>query len=596
MTEADTVSLRMPVRGAVIRQGVTHACLIGGVCVVLTRLVDLHGVQQAQLFQLWIPLGFALQSALVLTLAARFSSRRRELALSLDFLAWLAPLAVLLTLRLGSTGPSIWLTLAIGCKLGVGLWVLAEAMRAGLSDRAAAAAFAGLAMFLSLLTLPSERQVAGTHVQLTGDEPHYVTAAASLLRDHDFFVDDQYTDGTFVEIYGAPTSRNGSGHAVPAQHGHEAPAHDLGLSLLAVPFYAAAGTLGVVVAMAIAAGLLVRELFLILRLAGVRPGVAAATTALLSFSLPVVVYSTQVVTEIPLALCVAVAVRRLLVGGSSRWNSICAGLALGVLPWLHVRSWLLLLPLFVTGCLVWSRWRDRLALAAPIGVLAGAYVWLVASVYGRLAPSPLFFVVGGDGPYQPSVPNLHELVVAIEDPWLNWLFGLLLVSPVYVLGLAGCVLLVRRGRVGLGVAATIGAYTLFIGVMELWGVGPAFAPPGRFMVACVPLLVVPTGLALERLVDRGASQLVTPLVVWTAANAFVTVTSLSIGYNPGPVAFLASVIHVPSPYGLITGKAPYVLFGVVGAVVLLLAVLIRAPRRPRPSEDPSTERPRVAPR
>jgi hypothetical protein len=557
-------------------QFVLHAFLVGCAFLVLAHLVYAQAVPRTWLPALWIPLGFALQSGLIVALAARCSRTQRQLLLGLDFLAWLGPLPGLLTASLGPATQSILLTLAIGCKLGVGLLVLHLAMRARLSDRAAAAALAGLALFFFLLTLTYGRVVAGNRIQLTGDEPHYLTVTASLLTDHDYYVDNQYTDGTFVQIYGAPIDRGGSGHAVPAKNGREAPAHDLGFPTLAVPFYAMGGVPGVVVAMAIAASLLVREVFLVLRLAGIRPEVAAATTALTSFSLPVVAYATQAMTEIPLALCVAFVLRRLLTGRSARWGGLSAGLALGLLPWLHVRAWPLVLPLFLTGWLVWSRWRDRLVLGAPIVILAGAYSVLIASVYGRVAASPLFFVVGGNGPYKLSSLTPHALAAAIADPWLNWSFGLLLVSPVYLLGLAGSLVLVRRGRVGIGVIASFACYASFVGLIELWGVGPAWAPPGRFMVACTPLLAVPTGIALERLVDRGMIQLVAPLIAWTGACAFVVVTFLSIAYTPGPVVFLANQIHVPGLlYDSITGKVPYVLFAAAAATVFLLAWVIR---------------------
>lgn len=571
-----TGTVRVPAH--VLWQFVAHACLVGCAFLALVHLRYAQAVPQAGLPALWVPIGFALQSGLIAALAARCSGQQRQLALSVDFLAWLTPFAGLLTTHLGSATQSILLTLAIGCKLGVGLWVLHYAIRARLSGQAAAAALAGLAVFFSLLTLTYGRVVPGDRIQLTGDEPHYLTVTASLLRDHDFYVDNQYTDGTFLQIYGGPSDRNGSGHAVPTKNGREAPAHDLGFPILALPFYGVGGVTGVVVGMAIAAGLLVREVFLALRLAGIRPEVAAATTALTSFSLPVVAYATQVMTEIPLALCVAFFLRRLLLGRSARWSAVYGGLALGVLPWLHVRAWPLVLPLFLTGCLVWTRWRDRLALGAPIAVLAAAYCVLIASVYGRVAPSPLFFVVAGNGPYKLSSVTPLALAASIADPWLNWSFGLLLVSPVYLLGLAGSLLLVRRGWVGMGVIASIAVYAAFVGLIELWGVGPAWAPPGRFMVACTPLLAVPMGIALERLVGRGMLQLVAPLVAWTSACAFVTVAFVPIAYTPGPLVFLANQIHVPGLlYDSLTGKVPYVLFVATATTVFLLAWMIRVP-------------------
>jgi hypothetical protein len=135
VTRNGTAWIRAHVFVPVLWQFVMHAFLVGCVFLTLVHLVYAQALPRTWLPALWIPLGFALQSGLVVALAARCSSPQRQLALCLDFLAWFSPLAGLLTARLGSATQSILLTLAIGCKLAVGLLVLHLAIRVRLSDR-----------------------------------------------------------------------------------------------------------------------------------------------------------------------------------------------------------------------------------------------------------------------------------------------------------------------------------------------------------------------------------------------------------------------------------------------------------------------------
>ena len=77
-------------------------------------------------------------------------------------------------------------------------------------------------------------------ITLTGDEPHYLILTASLLRDGDLDIGNNYAeDARTREIYGPVEVRHSVG-----RDGREWPSHTPGISVLLVPAFALAGGLG----------------------------------------------------------------------------------------------------------------------------------------------------------------------------------------------------------------------------------------------------------------------------------------------------------------------------------------------------------------
>ena len=77
-------------------------------------------------------------------------------------------------------------------------------------------------------------------ISLTGDEPHYLILTASLLRDGDFDIGNNYAeDAQTGEIYGPIAVRHSVG-----RDGREWPSHTPGVSALLVPAFALGGWLG----------------------------------------------------------------------------------------------------------------------------------------------------------------------------------------------------------------------------------------------------------------------------------------------------------------------------------------------------------------
>ena len=77
-------------------------------------------------------------------------------------------------------------------------------------------------------------------IGLTGDEPHYLILTASLIRDGDFDIGNNYAeDARTREIYGPVPLRHSVG-----RDGREWPSHTPGISALLIPGFALAGGLG----------------------------------------------------------------------------------------------------------------------------------------------------------------------------------------------------------------------------------------------------------------------------------------------------------------------------------------------------------------
>src|SRR5258708_25212057 len=111
-----------------------------------------------------------------------------------------------------------------------------------------------LAVYLALL--PWTEQV----WLRTGDEPHYLIAADSLVRDGDFDLSNNYNPSVFLDWYVSPNlNRQVKSRADGAQF----LIHTYGLSLLIAPAYWLAGARGADYFMALLGALLARQVYLL---------------------------------------------------------------------------------------------------------------------------------------------------------------------------------------------------------------------------------------------------------------------------------------------------------------------------------------------
>jgi hypothetical protein len=421
---------------------------------------------------------FATAAVALLATACGRSAGRILLGL-LPLVALLLAAAPLPGLR-ALTGPPLFAVAAAGAVL-----VLAACPR-----RPPAALFLPVVLVLyGAVSLRVQGQVGPE-----GDEPHYLMVADSLLRDGDVSLEQDYRDGRYRAFHPPPLEPH---YRVRGRDGAIYSLHAVGLSLLILPAYALGGYPAVSLFMAGVAALLAREVRELVRGTTGEDGLADGIAWILALSPPLVHYAGLVFTEVPAALIVAVALRRVPGIADARTPMVLAwGGAVAFLPWLNVRYALLaaLLLLYALGRRPDVR-RTAWLLSPTVasGLALAAYHW---TLYGFFDPR----LVYGPRP-EFSAATLPE---GFPGLLLDQEFGLLVYAPVLALAAPGLVRLWReRPSLGLAGVAMVASVVIVAGSWHMWRGG--FNPPARFLVPVLPVLAVATAFALRRGVGAAAA-------------------------------------------------------------------------------------------
>ena len=326
------------------------------------------------------------------------------------------------------------------------------------------------------------------------DELHYLLAAESLIHDHDLALADNYTPEALARFHApdwiqtAPDAYLARGNALTFPL--------LGMALLLAPaLYGTASLLVVRVEMIVLAALLAQQVWLLLadlRVASGRWAMLGWVAAV--FCPPVLLYSSQILPDLPAALLVVLALRLLLQPEPTGRQLLVAGIVAALLPWLHLRfavlgaGLLLGVAYHALRCRRQGRARGGrwpLPLAPGLVSVAGLVV-AALSTYGR--PLPPTWAVGAEGTW--GFATVYRYAVgALLSPGYGWLPF----APVHWLGLAGLVPLVWCHRkVVPAILLGVAAYLLVIG--QPYELGANL--PARYVVVLVPLIAVPLAVAV----------------------------------------------------------------------------------------------------
>jgi hypothetical protein len=381
---------------------------------------------------------------------------------------------------------------------------LAGAVAALAHARPRIARFAFFPAVLALYTIVSIR--GQVQVGPRGDEPHYLMVAESILRDHDLSLEKDYAEGRYRVFHDEALEPH---YRVRGKGGEIYSLHAVGLSLLILPAYALGGYPAASFLMALLAALLAREIRELVRDWSGSDGLAEGVGWAVALSPPLVHYAGLVFTEIPAALGVAFAMRRL--SRESRASPWAVGAVVAFLPWLNVRYAPLAALLLAYG--VWNRrgTRDRVALLAPMAVSAAAIAAYHFVLYGFFDPRRVY----GRRPEF----ALRTLPEGFPGLLLDQEFGLLVYAPLFALALPGFLELRRKDRrvtlVGLGL---VGVVVLTAGTWPMWRGG--WNPPARFLVPIVPVLALAVAAVLRRGLTAGATLLL-GWSLWIGATGVV---------------------------------------------------------------------------
>lgn len=323
-----------------------------------------------------------------------------------------------------------------------------------------------------------------------GDEPHYLLVTHSILTDGDLDLRNNYERGDYWSFHPAVLRPQGSEESVSA--------HGVGFPLLLLPGYAVAGRLGATWVVALLAALLsVNVYWFCLELSGSSKASLQAWV-FCAFTIPVAAYAQQLFPEIAAALATLYAYRQLRTHPFPAAGRLVGGIAaLFAVAFVKVRYAPVAVALWIFLLLRRAhdrRWVARWALALIALALAlPALDWLAFDGFLMLrrfgTPLQWLYLLR---------PNVFHLI----GP-LGLLFdqktGLLIYSPVYLLGFLGLALLLRDRKPDGLVIALVGLsylYLLIAHAQERWH--GEFSPSPRYLVVLVPLLAGPMAVALLR--------------------------------------------------------------------------------------------------
>jgi len=376
-----------------------------------------------------------------------------------------------------------------------------------------------LAIYLALLPFVERTWRA------TGDEPHYLLAAHSLVFDGDFDLANNYNQLDYLNFY---LSRDITPQVRLSPGGQQILDHQLGLPVLIAPAYALGGRWGVLVFQAILGGLLAGLTFKLALLVSQDTVASFLATLFVTLSPPLLLYHYLVYPELLGALLTTTVVYYALSQNRVTPTSfILTLLALIILPWLNRRF--VPLAMLLAILLVWKvgrleGWKVGRLEDWKVGGLEG---W---SFFGRFA-SPLRLFASSPPRLLASSPLLFAFLsigllfwfdsrlVKVGEPditaptitsifWdrlarglVGWLVdqqrGLFIFAPVYAVALWGAPFLIADGLRGrnrfwwvlLPFGLALGVTTLAGGFWIAWELGP------RFLVAALPSLAPLLALA-----------------------------------------------------------------------------------------------------
>lgn len=465
----------------------------------------------------------------------------------------------------GATEGLIWLIAIAGVVAARPPTVLPMFVNPDRAPWAAAAIIAGL----SLLVFSGVRSVVPG-----GDEPHYLAATQSILKDFDLRVENNYANGDYLDYFPGRLEP----HFLKRSTGGDIYSiHAPGVSVVVLPLFALAGYGGAVLTTVLIAALTAAIMWrLAQRLSGSIAGAWVAAGAVFATT-PYFLHSFTIYPEIIGGACVACGVWLLIDladgRGASSSRLIATGAALALLPWLHSRFALIAAAL---GLILMVRLSapGRIARFLAVPMVAGAawfaFFWVI---WGSPSPAAPY---GADTSTSASYILRGLIGLAFDQQ-----FGVLTTAPVYVMAIAGGVVLARqRPRLAAELLLVVVPYAMAVASYAMWWAGSA--APARFLVAVLPiavlpialvgrnvitilLLVVSVGVTIPRGVAEGGRFIVNNrggvdgTIEWLARSVDLSLALPSVHRDGGAAALRDGMLWIV----------------VVGAAVLLAAWIVR---------------------
>ncbi len=320
-------------------------------------------------------------------------------------------------------------------------------------------------------------------ITVTGDEPHYLLIAESLISDLDLDHSDEYEQQIYKQwdIDLLPPHVYWIAERL-------VPVHHIGLPLLLSIPYALLGVSGARLLLIVISALVACNMYLFARSITGRSASALIGTIIASTTLPLLTICNQIYPDVVATLITIYTLRIAYLKKASNMQLIMAIAGLCFLPWLHVKYLAHALILFINMIFLQPRRLIAGGLFVPMFAASlGAMLLYFKRIYFNWLPSAQY------GTIPLEVKNLAR---GLLGNFFDQEGGLFILSPIYVLSVIGMVHLIRKLRLkAIPVLLTIALVLLVMCSYGMWWGG--WTPPNRFIMPIIPLFAVMLCLALD---------------------------------------------------------------------------------------------------
>ncbi|MDH4198213.1 MAG: hypothetical protein OEW05_12430, partial [Candidatus Aminicenantes bacterium] len=374
-------------------------------------------------------------------------------------------------------------------------------------------------------------------ITFSGDEPNYLITADSLLDDRDINLANNYAEQDyfhFISKKDNPNLRLGVyGRYGKKGHDYIYPINLPGISVLTLPFYAlgrlAEGRLLTFLikgSLAVWGTLFGVQVYLFALDRWRKERLALSLWAFVSFTAPVLFYSTHLYPEIVIAFLALLVYRKATADAPLRTGHYLGlGFLVSTFFWFGLKYNFIFWPLLAVATYhVLKRhragWRVAAFLAFPLLSNVLFYVF-TNSLYGTV--SPLSIYEGVMTPDQAAAYKqmvfgipLHDRLTAFFDYFLDQRDGLWLYAPLYIFALFGYVEMFRRAKSEFFGLLLIGAP--FVLNYAFFTHRQGFSPQGRVLMSLVWTGAIAVGYFLAHTEKRTFRT-----AFWVAAAAGVVI-------------------------------------------------------------------------
>lgn len=416
-----------------------------------------------------------------------------------------------------------------------------------------------------------------------GDEPHYLIISQTMQLYYSIDVMRDYTRGDYRSFYPSGIDP----HVSPNAQGKPLPMHSIGGPFLWLIPFILLGRLGAIFFISLLSALIVVCIYQFLVEMRIRKGYAFFVSLAFAIGSPIYIYSHLTFIE-PIAALACIYVLYVLVKRQMRTlDLVISSIALGVLPWIHIRFALIeiVLFLFVLYRLYkedkFTHYRRYAGFLIPVIALFLLFEAYNLMFWGTLNPAANQANSG-------QVPFQRSPFFGMAGIFLDQEFGLLTNFPIFIFMLGGIVLTLKKKYLSLHVLLLLlfVPYILMFTSFGTWSGG--WTPPGRFLMVLTPTLAFYIAYALQQARSKILNGLCALFVLFSFAIGVAYIGAKAQGFNGGrgrslAMLHLQEIIRIPFTSYIPSMYMPQQkrLFAVwiAGSLALTLVIYLLARRR-----------------